>query len=252
MIGPQGGLTKTNYQTQVYRILEDMIIHGKLKSGERLIESEIAASMGVSRSPVREAIVALCQEGLVINGKRGGWVVSEVSLDDILEFFEVRKFVESTAAMQGCLYRSEEIMHEMERLVQELDKAEDLEAFRENDISLHELIVLSGGNKKFRDVYVWARRNIRWCGYLNWEVPGRRERTKKEHEAILDCFTRRDPEAVKKAIEYHIDSIERTVRENCAACGVPLGTQSEQQRAAAVGFDKGIVLSGLTGFGGSR
>jgi len=206
-------IEKTNYQTQVYNLLENMIIHGKLKPGQRLIAAELAVSLGVSRSPVREAIVALSQDRLV--DKNGnGWVVSKVSLQDIIESYEVRKLIEIHAGEQGCLNCPPDILDEMKTIVNELDSLVELETFREKDRRFHELIVLSAGNKKFYEVFLWARRNIRWCGYLNIEIPGRREQTASEHRAILKGFLNRDPDYLKKAIQSHISSVQKTVTNN--------------------------------------
>lgn len=208
-------LEKTNFQTQVYNILEDMIIHGKLKPGHRLIESELAASLGVSRSPVREAIVALCQDRLVENKKGNGWVVSHVSLRDVLESYEVRKLIEITTGKQGCLNCPTEILDEMKVTVDDLAKKPfEITQFRERDKRFHELIVLSCGNRKFHEVFLWARRNIRWCGYLNLEVAGRREQTASEHRAILEGFLRQDPDHLGKTVDYHISSVQNTVANN--------------------------------------
>lgn len=217
----QMNLEKTNYKAQVYELLEGMIVHGQLNPGQRLVESELATSMGVSRSPVREAIVALCQDGLIVN-RKGKWFVSEVSLRDVLEFYEVRRLVEVTAGKQGCLNCPPEILDEMKLLVDQLDRTSEVQPFQEKNRRLHELIVLSHGNEKFREVFLWARRNIRWCGYFNLEIPGRREQTNKEHREIVQGFVRKDPDYVVKVIDNHISSVQNVVAANWEKFGFEL------------------------------
>jgi len=210
----QHSLEKINYQTQVYDLLEDMIVHGKLKPGERLVESELAVSLGVSRAPVRVAMAALCQDGLVVNRKGNGWVVSEVSLQDIVESYELRKLVEVHTGKQGCMICSEEILNEMKTTVDILDKTFEIVRFREKDRRFHELIVLSYGNKKFHEVFLWTFKNLRYFGYLTLEIPGRREGTASEHREILEGFLKRDPEYLEKAIERHISTAQALVASN--------------------------------------
>ncbi len=207
-------LEKVNYQTQVYNILESMIVHGKFNPGQRLVESELAISLGVSRAPVRAAMAALCQDGLVVNRKGNGWIVSEVSLKDILESYELRKLIELHAGRQGCLKCSKEILNEMTAALDVLERTFEINLFREKDKRFHELIVLSHGNKKFQEVFGWTIKNLRWFGYLTLEIAGRREGTALEHREILEGFLRRDPEYLGKAIDHHISTAQNLVASN--------------------------------------
>jgi DNA-binding GntR family transcriptional regulator len=212
--GMEYNLSKTNYQTQVYNILEQMIVYGKLKPGQRLIESELAASLGVSRSPVREAIIALCQEKLVRNEKGQGWIVSEISLQDIMESYEVRKLIEVHSGRTGCLDCPSEIIGEMKVIMSDLEKPFEMDSYREKNKRFHELIVLSCGNKKLQEVFLWAMKNLRWCGYLAMEVAWRREQTTLEHRRILEGFINKNQDDLGKAISDHISSIQNIISSN--------------------------------------
>lgn len=218
-------LEKKNYKDQVYQLLENMIVRGQLSPGKRLVESELATSMGVSRSPVREAIVALCQDGLILN-KKGKWFVSKVSLRDVLEFYDVRMIVETAAAQQGCLNCPPETLDGMKLIVDKLERTSEIETFQERNKKFHELIVLSHGNEKFHQMFLWARRNIRWCAYFNIDIPGRREQTNKEHSEILEGFIRKDPDYVTKMIENHISSVKEVIAANWGKYGFQKGSTS--------------------------
>jgi DNA-binding GntR family transcriptional regulator len=155
--------------------------------------------------------MALCQDRLVVNKKGKGWVVSELSLRDIIETYEVRKLIEMHAGKQGCLDCPKEVLEEMEVTLEELETISEIEPFREKNRRFHELIVLSSGNAKFHEVFLWSMRNIRWCGYITMEIPGRMEEIRKEHKAILKGFLKRDPDSIGKALENHISTLQNTI-----------------------------------------
>jgi len=207
-------LSKTTYKAQVYSILEEMIVYGKLKPGQRLIESELAAALGVSRSPVREAIIALGQEGLVSQKVGYGWIVSEISLQSIVESYEVRKVIEIHSGKKGCVNCSTEILNEMKSTLDNLEKPIKLHRYQKINRRFHELIVLSSGNKKLHEAFLWTIKNIRWCGSLTMGVAWRKEIIALEHRRIQDAFISKDPDCLAKAIEDHISSVQNIISTN--------------------------------------
>lgn len=197
-----------------------MIVSGELQPGERLVELELAASLGVGRSPVREAILQLEQEGLVRNTKRGGRVVSDISLRDILELYDLRKVIEVHAGKVGCLKCPQEIIHEMKANAEEFEKQNlEIEVWREKNRRFHELIILSCGNNKIHEVFIRTMKSLRWCTYLALAVLGRREQTIFEHKKILEAFTRQDEELVEKAICEHIETVQSNIKRQGANVG---------------------------------
>jgi DNA-binding GntR family transcriptional regulator len=201
------------YQEQVYNILERMIVSGTLRPGERLRELDLASKLGVSRSPVREAILQLEQEGLVTNTRKGGWLVSEISLQDIVELYDLRKLIEVYAAKIGCLNCPHEITDEMEASLREFEKEElEIEVWREANRRFHELIVLSCGNKKIHEVFMRTMKSLRWCTYLALAVLGRREQSISEHMRIVEAFLTQNTELVERAIRDHIETVQGNIR----------------------------------------
>jgi DNA-binding GntR family transcriptional regulator len=213
-------INKPTYQHQIYNILEKMIISGQLQPRHRLVESDLAQSMGVSRSPVREAILHLEQEGLVINTKKGGWIVSEVSLRDILELYDLRKLIEVYAIKKGCLNCPQEIKNKMESNVGEL-KSQDIEigVWQENNKRFHELIVQSSGNIKIYEVFLRTMKSLRWCTYLALAVLGRQEQSILEHRNILEVFLKQDPELAGKVICEHIETVQKNIKSQWESVG---------------------------------
>lgn len=204
---------KFTYQEQTYNILEKMIVSGELQPGQRLVELELAESLGVGRSPVREAILQLEQEGLVTNTKKVGRVVSEISLQDILELYDLRKVIEVYAGKAGCLNCRKEIIDEMATNAKEYENQNvEIEVLREKNRRFHELIVLSCGNRKLHEVFVRTMRSLRWCTHLALAVLGRREQSISEHKKILEAFAMGNQELVEKAICEHIEAVQGNMR----------------------------------------
>lgn len=100
------GYRKKPMGEKVYNVLRKEILENKLKPGEKLIEMDISDRLKVSRTPVREALKQLEQEGLAIYYPRRGSVVSEISIQDALDFYEVREYLEGLALKKICLETS--------------------------------------------------------------------------------------------------------------------------------------------------
>jgi len=213
---------RATYQEQVYNILEKMILTNELPPGKRLVELELATSLGVSRSPVREAILQLEQEGLVRN-TRGGWFISEISIQDVAELYDLRKLIEVYAGKVGCLDCPEEIMSEMKVNAGELEDQDlEVEVWRERNRKFHELIVLSCGNKKMHEVFVRTMKSLWWCSHVALAVKDRRRLSILEHKEILEAFLGQDPERVEKAICEHIETVQNNLRKEGARMGFVL------------------------------
>lgn len=106
---------------KVYNILRKEILENKLKPGEKLTEMEISNRLKVSRTPVREALKQLEQEGLANYYPRRGSVVSEISIQDALDFYEVREYLEGLALKKLCLETSRNDILELGKIISKMD-----------------------------------------------------------------------------------------------------------------------------------
>ena len=135
----------------VFNTLRQAILRGELKPGERLMEIALSQRLGVSRTPVREAIRMLEQEGLVIMIPRKGAQVAEISEKDLKDVLEVRLGLEELAVRIACQRITEEELEELEQAVKEFEEAmkrDDLGALAAADVKVHEVIYGSTHNKR--------------------------------------------------------------------------------------------------------
>ena len=211
-------ITKMTYQQQVYNILEKRIVSGEMPPGQKILEQEIANSLGVSRSPVREALIQLSQLGLVRKTKKERWIVSEISLRDVIELYDLRKMMEVFAAKSGCLDSLQKNQKEMKDVLEKLnnfrnfDNDRELDNWRENAKRFHELIILSSGNKKLHELFIWTMKRLRWTNQLTMAIPGRHRQSMEEHQEIYEAFMRQDPKSLEKAICEHIEIIQKEIK----------------------------------------
>ena len=135
----------------VFNTLRQAILRGELKPGERLMEIALSQRLGVSRTPVREAIRMLEQEGLVIMIPRKGAQVAEISEKDLKDVLEVRLGLEELAVRIACQRITEEELEELEQAVKEFEEAmkeDNLGVLAEADVKVHEVIYGSTHNKR--------------------------------------------------------------------------------------------------------
>lgn len=192
---------------KVYEILKEMIISGKLKYNERIEEDALATSLEVSRTPVREAINKLEQEGWINIIPRRGMFVSNVSLKEINDIFQVRLNLEPIILQMGF---SNIPLNECQRLKREFESFLDKELTKDEaktldelDNTLHLLILKSCNNnfieKMMENVYEHNMR-LRNQSVLSND---RRNEATKEHINLIDSILDGDLDKALELIKYH-------------------------------------------------
>jgi len=194
-------------------LLEKAIITGKFLPGERLSEAGLAKQLGVSRVPVREALIRLEELQLVRKTYRGREVV-RFSSDDLRDLFEVKILIESYSASKGCKTATPQIKKRLRRLVDRMDECLeplDYPKLRKVSDQFHNLLVESSGNRKLYEIYLTVVKHTRWTTHTSLERPGRLELSTKEHREIFDAFESGDQKIVKEVIEKHTLEVQEQV-----------------------------------------
>ena len=192
----------------VFNTLRQAILKGELKPGERLMEIALAEKLGVSRTPIREAMRKLELEGLVVMIPRRGAQVANITEKDLNDVLEVRIALENVAIEKACTRMSEEDMGRLWLAAKEFEHtmAEgNLVRLAEADVAFHEIIYRASDNKRLNQVLNNLREQIyRYrVEYLKEEET--RNVLVKEHEELTKAIRERD---VKKAQEISFRHIE--------------------------------------------
>jgi DNA-binding GntR family transcriptional regulator len=198
----------------IFDTLREAIITGELKPGERLMEVKLAEKMGVSRTPVREAIRMLELEGLVDMLPRKGAHVAELSVKDIMDVLEVRAAMDSLATRLAAERISDEEIKELKQIqVQFISytEKENLQGIIKKDVEFHELIYHASRNDRLLQISNNLREQIQRFRVIylkDYSSPGN---LIKEHEDICNAISVRNKEMAQKYAQVHINNQEKVI-----------------------------------------
>lgn len=198
----------------VFITLREAILQGKLEPGERLMEIALANQLGVSRTPIREAIRKLEIEGLVINAPRRGAVVAEITIKDLRDVLEVRRNLENLAVKLACEKANEQDIRELKELHRSFIstlKNEDLTEVAQADVKFHDKIYEITDNKRLIQILSNLREQMyRYrFEYIKDEI--HRRVLVDEHAMIIEGIENKDVDKAKKYMEIHIINQEKTI-----------------------------------------
>lgn len=206
-----------NYQPLrevVCETLRDAIRSGVLQPGERLMEIQLAEELGVSRTPVREAIRKLELEGYVIMIPRRGTYVASLSIRDINEVFEIRTTLDSLASGLAAERITDEELERMQRLLVAIGsyiEEGNMEKIVEADTEFHDILYQASRNTRLVGIIVNLRDQLTRYRRTSMAVPGRLQETLAEHRRIVDAIAQGNVEEAQQAAEYHMEKSEQTL-----------------------------------------
>ena len=201
----------------VFKTLRQAILKGELEPGERLMEIQLAERLGVSRTPIREAIRKLELEGLVLMIPRKGAEVAKISESNLRDVLEVRRSLEELAIDLACQRITEEELDELNKAEVDFKAAienGDAMQIAQTDESFHEIIYNSTKNQKLVQILNNLREQMYRYRLEYIKDEDKRQVLLVEHEHILKALRSRNIADAKNATREHIDNQEITVSRN--------------------------------------
>lgn len=201
----------------VFQTLRQAILRGELKPGERLMEVRLAKKLGVSRTPIREAIRKLELEGLVLMIPRRGAEVAKISEKNLRDVLEVRRSLEELAIDLACQRIQEEELETLREAQKEFAAAVaagDAMEIAQTDEKFHEIIYSGTGNQKLMQILSNLREQMYRYRLEYIKDANKRQILLVEHEQILKALSLRHVQEAKLAVREHIDNQEITVLKN--------------------------------------
>ncbi|MBO8138102.1 MAG: GntR family transcriptional regulator [Desulfotomaculum sp.] len=198
----------------VFETLRDAIINGKLKPGERLMEIQLAEEMGVSRTPVREAIRKLELEGLVVMVPRKGAYVAGISMKDIVDVFEVRAALDALAARLAAERITDDELDQLEKSIvsiHEVSDGKNIEEVVARDTGFHEIIYKASRNEKLIQIITHLKEQLQRFRATSLALPGRTKEAVEEHKQIVEALSERDAELAAQLAYQHIENAENSM-----------------------------------------
>lgn len=195
----------------VYDSLRDAIWEGRFAHGERIREEEIAGVLGVSRTPVREALQRLQQRGLLVVGPGRGLMVAQLSKQQVFELYAMREILEGSAARFAARHANEAEIEILYRLQRELaESGSDALTLINLNRRFHQSIYEAAHNQYLLQTLDTLNDSLALLHSTTFRVPNRRPETDEEHRRIVAAIENRDPDAAEKAAREHIRQAQRT------------------------------------------
>ena len=199
-----------------YEALRESIQNSQLVPGEIYNEMNLAKELGISKTPVREALLELSAQGLVTFLPRKGVIVNHYTRRDIEEIFELRKAIELAAIEKVAKASPPCDPHRIEKTLKDQKiafKKKDFLSYMNADRLFHTTISELTGNQRFVTVVENIRDMIHLMGIQALLLEGRGEKVIAEHEKVLEAIKEGDPELARKTLEYHLYQSKKAVLE---------------------------------------
>jgi len=198
----------------VFDVLRGAITNGVLSPGERLMENHLAEQLRVSRTPVREAIRKLEQEGFVVMMPRRGTYVADLSIRDVNEVFEIRTALEVLAAGLAAERITEADLETLERLLVEIGEyieQGDTAKIVDADCRFHDILYGATNNKTLAAIISNLREKFTAFRTMSYTYPGRAKRSLEEHQRLVEALAQRNPTLAQQLARKHMDNAEKTL-----------------------------------------
>lgn len=201
----------------VFRNLRTAILRGDFQPGERLMENQLADKMGVSRTPIREAIRKLELEGLVVMVPRKGAEVANITEKDIRDVLEVRATLEGLAIKLACENMQTDDIRHLTQVNDEFIKAvkaKKADDVIERDIAFHDVIFEASGNEKLIQILNNLREQIyRYRTEYIYHIADHNQLV-KEHLQIVEALKNKKPELATDLAIAHVQAQQKSVIEH--------------------------------------
>jgi len=217
------GLAALKLQSTADRVCEELrrlVVSGALEPGQRLNEKDVAEQLGVSRSPVREALQRLVGERLLIAERNKSVTVKRFTIEDINEIYDARIAIESHAAATVIAAGPQKIAettalleHALQRLRAALDTGERI-VIAEADLAFHQQLVRCGGNSRLSEAYLLLSAETVTCMTRLENARPSGDELIQDHRDFIHALTTQDPNRTSRVIAQHLDRAST----NLSAC----------------------------------
>ncbi len=195
---------------RAYYAIREAILRLELRPGEALLETQLAAELNTSKTPIRQALSRLEQTGLVVSTPYKGYTVSELTLRDAWEILQLRSVLEGLAAQEACDILTDVDLLSLTQLLDQqqtyLDQGE-LESCAESGHSFHRILMDKAGNSRLTLMINILNDQFHRIRLLSSQIPGRLPRSLAEHQGILDVLLAKDGALAAQRMRDHLIAV---------------------------------------------
>lgn len=209
-------LARTTMHAELVSRIRDMIIEGVLAPGSRIHEGQLGAALGISRTPLREALKFLASEGLILLVPGRGAVVRVLTAGDVQNMLAVLAALETLAGRLACAVASDEDIAKVRRFHDEMMAlyrvGNRLEYYKRNQ-AIHAAIATMSGNDFLASTHEGIQSRLRRIRYIGNGAPSKWRAAVAEHEEIIDALEHRDADRLSAILALHLDETWSRVRD---------------------------------------
>lgn len=205
---------KYSLRGRVFHKIREDILEGKYETGEPIREVAVSQDLGVSRTPVREALKQLELEGLVTSIPNKGTVVAGITEQDIIDIYAIRSLIEGLAARWAAKKITEKQLKELEEIIELTEfytTKHNMEHLHELDTRFHEIIYEASNSKPLRHILSDFHHYVQRTRMESIATPGRAQKSTQEHKAILEAIKKRDPEEAERLTNLHVKNVAKNM-----------------------------------------
>lgn len=202
-----------SHTIQIHEIMKESILGGKYKPGDRLNETELAESLGVSRSPIREAIQRLAMERLVELVPRRGVFVAKLTLEMVEELFELREVLEIKSAELAAIRITEDELNKLSKLLVDTSEAIQRKQYRQYpwNLDFHKQIANCTRNRYLEEKIYDINAHLLLLRQKSSAEIGRAAKAFQEHNKIFEALKKRDANLANQLMKEHIHLSKKNV-----------------------------------------
>lgn len=192
---------------KIYLDLREKILSEEIKPGEWIVERKLTEVYGVSRTPIREVLRMLMEDGLIeLNGKKG-YTVRKLTLEDFVEIYTAREAIEGAAARLACRNRNEELIQKLQKLKQELELV-DIDSDPAKGVALgrqlHDLLIEYSGNRILKRFYEKLRLLTNMTRNITKRSVDIEKKSRDEHIQIIEAVVKGDETEAEDLLRKHL------------------------------------------------
>lgn len=202
---------------RIYNILKNKIIDGDLEEGTKITESEVANLLGVSKTPVREALKSLAENGFITIQKNKRMIIAKILLKDIKEVYQLRGVLDELGARLAAERITQEDFVKFEDIINKMEKyarKKDIKAYSNYANKFHGLIMQLSDNKHLETIINNLREKTDRYRIKSIKLEGRLKESLKEHKEILKALIEKEPKQISKLCQKHINNALSNILKN--------------------------------------
>lgn len=211
-------LDRPNLRDQIYDIMKEMIVMREIKPDEKINEERLAERLRVSRTPIRETLCRLENEGIVkVIPRRGAFVIKQCK-ERVAEILQVREVLEGLVARLVAQYQDEKSLSKLRKCLERISSVPEedghLMKYTNADIEFHTILLEASSNEMLQNMMGIVNSHLQIIRLRTVVIPGRARKTVEEHYGVLEAIEKGNAASAERLMRKHIESVRNSAVKN--------------------------------------